>query len=194
MKIAITGHTKGIGKALADAYQSRGHEIVGLSRTTGHDIHNTLSCADLIESCDMFINNAHADFAQTILLVEMAKRWQDTHKHIVNIGSVITRRHASNFAGFDKVPLYEVELYRVEKVALEEAIIRIRNTRTNLKLTLVRPSKTAANKENAAVIGAAEVNNWAETLVKIFETAAVCDLMIPEISLTSTIKINVSPI
>jgi NADP-dependent 3-hydroxy acid dehydrogenase YdfG len=193
MKIAITGHTKGIGKALADAYQSRGHEIVGLSRTTGHDIHNTLSCADLIESCDMFINNAHAGFAQTELLVEMAKRWQDTHKHIVNIGSVITQ-HRRLLAGFDKVPLYEVELYRVQKVALEEAIIRIRNTRTNLKLTLVRPSKTAANKENAAVMGAAEVNNWAETLVKIFETAAACDLMIPEISLTSTFKINVSPI
>jgi len=187
MKIAITGHLKGIGKALADAYQSRGHEIVGLSRTTGHDIHNTLSCADLIESCDMFINNAHADFAQTILLVEMAKRWQDTHKHIVNIGSVITTRHVGKFVGFD------VELYRVQKVALEEAIIRIRDTRTSLKLTLVRPSKTLAGNGNAAVYPrslalpwVAEANNWAETLVKIFETAAACDLMIPEISLTSS--------
>jgi hypothetical protein len=142
----------------------------------------------------VFINNAHADFAQTELLFEIAKRWQDTHKHIVNISSVITRRHANNFAGFDKVPLYEVELYRVQKVALEEAIIRIRNTRTNLKLTLVRPSKTTAGRGNAAVPWAAEVDSWAETLVKIFETAAACDLMIPEISLTSTIKINVASI
>ena len=194
MKIAITGHTKGIGKALADAYQSRGHEIVGLSRTTGHDIHNTLNCADLIESCDIFINNAHADFAQTTLLVEIAKRWQYTHKHIVNIGSVITQRHTSNFAGFDKMPMHEVELYRVQKVALEEAITRLRNTKTDLKLTLVRPSKTTVGKGNLAVPWATDVNNWAETLVKIFETAAASDLMIPEISLTSTIKINVAPI
>ena len=194
MKIAITGHTKGIGKALADAYQSRGHEIVGLSRTTGHDIHNTLSCADQIESCDVFVNNAHADFAQTELLFEMAERWQDTHKHIVNIGSVITQRHASNFAGFNKLSLYEIELYRVQKVALEEAISRIRNTRTTLWVTLVRPSKTTAGKGNHGVPWAADVNNWAETLVKIFETAAAADLIIPEISLTSSIKINAAPI
>ena len=193
MKIAITGHTKGIGKALADAYQRRGHEIVGLSRTKGYNIYSILKCADLIESCDMFINNAQAGFAQTELLFEIAERWQDTHKHIVNISSVITQRHSSNYAGFEEVPLYEVELYRVQKIALEEAVIRIRNTRTNLKLTLVRPSKTIAGGEPAAS-WAAEVNNWAETLVKIFETAAACDLMIPEISLTPTIKINVSPI
>jgi|688.fasta_scaffold49862_7 nucleoside-diphosphate-sugar epimerase len=193
MKIAITGHTKGIGKALADAYQRRGHEIVGLSRTKGYNIYSILKCADLIESCDMFINNAQAGFAQTELLFEIAKRWQDTHKHIVNISSVITQRYSSNYAGFEEVPLYEVELYRVQKVALEEAVIRIRNTRTNLKLTLVRPSKTIAGGEPAAS-WAAEINNWAETLVKIFETAAACDLMIPEISLTSTIKIDVAPI
>jgi hypothetical protein len=59
---------------------------------------------------------------------------------------------------------------------------------------LVRPSKTTAGRGNAAVPWAAEVDSWAETLVKIFETAAACDLMIPEISLTSTIKINVASI
>ena len=32
MKIAITGHTAGIGKALAEQYSNRGHEIVGLSK------------------------------------------------------------------------------------------------------------------------------------------------------------------
>ena len=63
MKIAITGHTAGIGQALAEAYY--GNEIVGLSKREGNNIRNTLKIADAIEPCDMFINNAQAGFAQT---------------------------------------------------------------------------------------------------------------------------------
>ena len=38
MKIAITGHSAGIGQALAKQYEARGHEIVGLSKRYGHNI------------------------------------------------------------------------------------------------------------------------------------------------------------
>lgn len=38
MKIAITGHTAGIGQALAKAYE--GHEIIGLSKRDGNNIRN----------------------------------------------------------------------------------------------------------------------------------------------------------
>ena len=41
MKIAITGHTNGIGQALAREYQQRGHEVMGLSRRTGQNIYLT---------------------------------------------------------------------------------------------------------------------------------------------------------
>ena len=34
MKIAITGHTKGIGKAIADLYPN----VIGFSRSNGYDI------------------------------------------------------------------------------------------------------------------------------------------------------------
>ena len=37
-KIAVIGHTKGIGKAIADLYKRKKYEIVGLSRTTGYDL------------------------------------------------------------------------------------------------------------------------------------------------------------
>ena len=82
MKIAITGHTAGIGQALAKKYQSAGHEIVGLSQREGNNIRVIPKICDQIESCDMFINNAQAGYAQTELLFEMAKRWQGTNKHI----------------------------------------------------------------------------------------------------------------
>jgi short-subunit dehydrogenase len=35
MKIAITGHTAGIGKAFAEQLAQRGHSIVGISRREG---------------------------------------------------------------------------------------------------------------------------------------------------------------
>ena len=58
MKIAITGHTSGIGQALAKIYADQGHEIVGLSKRNGYDIRHTLKIADLIDSCYLFVNNA----------------------------------------------------------------------------------------------------------------------------------------
>ena len=38
MKIAITGHSAGIGQALSKVYESKGHEVVGLSRRNGNNI------------------------------------------------------------------------------------------------------------------------------------------------------------
>ena len=39
-KIAIIGHTKGIGKAISKLYKKKGFDIVGLSRSNGYDIEN----------------------------------------------------------------------------------------------------------------------------------------------------------
>ena len=69
MKIAITGHSAGIGQALAEAYV--GNDIVGLSRRNGYNIRSTPKVADQIEPCDMFINNAQVGYAQTELLFEI---------------------------------------------------------------------------------------------------------------------------
>jgi nucleoside-diphosphate-sugar epimerase len=119
MKIAITGHSKGIGKALADVYESRGHEIVGLSRSNGYNIKSIPKCADAIETCDMFINNAQAGFAQTELLFEMAKRWSGTKKHIVVISTMMTQDPVSSIEGLD------MDQYRIQKIALEQAVQQV---------------------------------------------------------------------
>jgi short-subunit dehydrogenase len=73
MKIAITGHTAGIGQALAEIYSSNGHEIVGLSRRNGYNIRSTSKVVSMIEPCDIFINNAQVGFAQTELLFAVYK-------------------------------------------------------------------------------------------------------------------------
>ena len=36
--IAITGTTRGIGKAISDLLQEEGHNVISLSRSTGFDL------------------------------------------------------------------------------------------------------------------------------------------------------------
>jgi NADP-dependent 3-hydroxy acid dehydrogenase YdfG len=176
MKIAITGHTAGIGQALAQIYSQLGHDIVGLSRREGNNIRNIPKIADQIEPCDMFVNNAQAGYAQTELLFEMSRRWTGTKKHIVVIGTQMTQDPISCLPGLD------MDQYRVQKVALEESVKQIRNRRLQIKLTVVRPGNIATNPDKT-VPPAADVDNWAQTLIEIFNKAEKNNLSIPEISL-----------
>lgn len=163
MKIAITGHTAGIGQALAEEYY--GHEIVGLSTRDGNNIRNTLKIAGIIEPCDVFINNAQAGFSQTELLFEMHRRWANTDKHIIVISTMMAQHPVSVMEGMDE--------YRVQKVALEEAVHQLRyKNPSGPTITLVRPGQVE------------DPGLWAHTLIKLFQTAAQNGLSIPEISLT----------
>ena len=176
MKIAITGHTAGIGKALTDQYTNQGHEIVGLSKREGNNIRNIPKICDQIEPCDMFINNAQAGYAQTELLFEMAGRWAGTGKHIMIISTQMTQDPTSVLPGLD------MDQYRIQKVALEKAVQQIRHRRLGIKITLVRPGNIATSADKT-VPPAADAANWAQTLVAIFELAKVNNLRIPDISL-----------
>jgi nucleoside-diphosphate-sugar epimerase len=175
MKIAITGHSAGIGQALAAQYAKRGHEIVGLSKRHGHNIRVTYKIADLIEPCDVFVNNAQAGYAQTELLFEMAKRWQGTNKHIVVISTMMTQSPVSGLPGLD------MDAYRVQKLALEEAVKQIRHHQMGVKITLVRPGNVATSPDKT-VPPAADVDRWAQVLLGVFDLAAP-DLEINDINL-----------
>ena len=89
-KIAITGHTSGLGKALAEYCDNKGIEWVGFSRSNGNDIndkdfHRRLPKA--IEDCDVFINNADMQHNQIALLYKVWESWQQLDKQIVCISS-----------------------------------------------------------------------------------------------------------
>ena len=172
MKIAITGHSAGIGKAIAAEYSALGHEIVGLSKRDGHNIRNISKLADSIEPCDMFINNAQAAFAQTELLFEMAKRWDSQRKFVVVISTMMTEHPSSSIPG---LPMDE---YYVQKVALEEAVKQLR-AKTKLAITIVRPGNIATSPDKT-VPPAADVNVWAKHLVQILN---IPELFVSEISL-----------
>ena len=172
MKIAITGGTAGIGQALGNAYQTRGHEVVTLSRRTGYNIHAISKIVNEIDSCDVFINNAQAGYAQTELLFEMAQRWAGTKKHIIVISTMMTQFPTTSIG---------LTPYLIQKIALEQAVKQLRSHRLGVKLTIVRPGNIATSPEKT-VPPSADVTHWAETLINIFEIAEP-DLVIPDISL-----------
>jgi NAD(P)-dependent dehydrogenase (short-subunit alcohol dehydrogenase family) len=176
MKIAITGHTAGIGQALAKEYVARGHDIVGLSRREGNNIRNTPKICDQIEPCDVFVNNAQAGYSQTELLFEMATRWAGTGKHIMIISTMMTQSPTSVLPGLD------MSHYRVQKIALEEAARQIGHQNLGIGLTMIRPGDIATGADKT-VPPAANVDNWAKTLVDMFELANSRNLQVVEISL-----------
>lgn len=176
MKIAITGHTAGIGQALTRQYTRLGHEIVGLSKREGNNIRNIPKICDQIQPCDMFVNNAQAGYAQTELLFEMTQRWGGTQKHIVVISTQMTQYPVSVLPGLD------MEQYRIQKVALEESVKQLRNLNTGLRFTVVRPGDIATTADKT-VPPSADVDVWAKTLIEIFALAEKNNLSVPDISL-----------
>jgi len=176
MKIAITGHSAGIGQALAVSWQKRGHEIVGLSRRNGYNIHNVDKTCDMIEPCDVFVNNAQSGYAQTDLLFEMARRWTDTRKHIVVISTMMTQDPMSCLPGLD------MDHYRIQKVALEQAVNQLRQRDLQIGFTIVRPGDIATAPDKT-VPPSANVDNWANTLIDILELTESKQLSVQDISL-----------
>jgi len=181
MKIAITGGTAGIGQALGNDYEIRGHEVLRLSRRTGHNIRVIPKIADQIETCDMFINNAQVGFAQTELLFELARRWQGSKKQIIVISTMMTQDPVSVLPGLD------MDAYRVQKVALEEAVSQINYRRLGVNITIVRPGNIATSVDKT-VPPAADVDNWAKFLIHTLETAQANNLVITDISLGPVYK------
>ena len=89
MKIAITGHTKGIGKAIAGLYYT--DEVVGFSRSNGYDISDISSIDSIVNAslnCEVFVNNAYYGTAQVDIFEKLLAHWSsDPTKTIVNINS-----------------------------------------------------------------------------------------------------------
>ena len=80
------------------------------------------------------------------------------------------------------IPGLDMDHYRVQKVALEEAVQQIRHHRLGVKITIVRPGYIAT-QPGQTVPPAADVNNWAQTLLDLFDMVKNNNLTIPDISL-----------
>ena len=88
--VAITGHTKGIGKAIVDKLKNE-YKILGFSRSTGYNVvkpDDTIRVFEESKHCDIFINNAFCRYSQIDLFTLFFKAWKnDASKTIININS-----------------------------------------------------------------------------------------------------------
>lgn len=141
MKIAITGGTAGIGQALANLYTDQGHDVVVLSRRNGHNIRSIPKIASIIETCDMFINNAQVGFAQTELLFEVWRRWEGQSKIIVNISTQMTDMKVP--------PRREWDEYLIQKKALETAQDLLTERNEWPRQILIKPGSIATQPGQA---------------------------------------------
>jgi hypothetical protein len=93
MKIALTGHTRGLGLELKTVLESHGHEVIGFSKSSGYDIDDAQVRDDIISllsDCEVFINNTYTPTGQTLLLRGVLSAWsKEQHKLVVNICSKV---------------------------------------------------------------------------------------------------------
>ncbi len=175
-KIAITGHTAGIGHALATIYQQQGNSIIGLSRRNGYNIKSIPKIINQIKDCDIFINNAQSGFTQTELLFALYKEWEGIQdKKIINISTMMTLEPISSIPGLSMTE------YFVQKIALEEAVRQLKYYHNWPKLILVKPGAVATQPGQTSPRPYANVDAWAQKLVELLDCGA--DLEISEISL-----------
>lgn len=174
MKVAITGHTRGIGKAIFDEMTKRSYQVHGYSRSNGwnirwQEIRNQLLTETL--DFDVFINNAYCPVAQFELLRSLVSQWHGTKKLIVNVGS------KSVYA--DVVPDFTQD-YVKDKQKQHEFINsrRLQSRPQILNLTLGLVDTQMSSSFLAEKLFPAEVAVTLVNLIEIKDRISVQDLML----------------
>lgn len=106
MKVVITGHASGIGKAIFETFNNNGSECVGYDLKLGKDINDTRVVDELLLECqsaNVFVNCALPN--QTELLERVHQLWLNKNKVIVNLSSAVTYfytedTHPTDFMGY----------------------------------------------------------------------------------------------
>lgn len=142
MKVAITGHTRGIGKGLAEYFQGQGHEVIGFSRSNGYrlpkDYMNVIMKA---KDCDIFVNNVHSGEAQALILTQLCQfDWARQDKKIVNLCSLAAL-----------TPIHNQIMYAAHKAALIRVVEHFQSKQAlpyiiNINPGLIDTPNTANNK------------------------------------------------
>lgn len=179
-KIAITGHSRGLGAALEKKYLEQGNTVIGFSRSNGYDLRNwdcLQNMLDQCEDCDVFVNSAKPDFVQTTVLYELWKRWQGTHRTIINISTILTYlpscpEHLGHDIGID--------FYRTAKVSLNEASAQLFSKNFLPRIILVKPSHLYSWPINDQ--DSNNLTRWVETFFAVMQTMEQNNFNLKEIS------------
>jgi short-subunit dehydrogenase len=126
MKAYCTGNRRGIGYAVSERLAYDGHEVVGLNRP---DCDLSIDLGPFVkDDFDVYINNAHHEWAQTDLLYALWEKNKDRDCMIMNISS-----------GLSDVAHAKVWRYPIYKKALDEASVQLQQIDSNCRVVLVKP-------------------------------------------------------
>ncbi len=165
MKIAITGHKKGIGKEFAKQLSARGHTIVGISRSDGENIRRVPHTASLIEQCELFINNAQTGYYQTELLYEVWKRWKGKEKYIWNISSMMAESPVNlRPDGQDDILMSQ---YHSQKITMDTAARQLRHKSNWPMISTIKPGGVAT-QPNWSKDQKMDTALWVQSVLDIF--------------------------
>ena len=128
-KIAITGHTRGIGKALWERLDQENYECKGFSQSTGYNLMRSSTIKKVVNElvewdADVLVNNAYVPDNQVRLMYSMYEQWEHKPKLIINMGA-ISSDSITNFAqmGYNK----DWTPYVSEKARLDWASLQLSN-------------------------------------------------------------------
>ena len=140
MKIAITGHTSGIGKGILEYYSGE-HEVIGFSLENGYNINDYNRILEETKDCDIFINNAYSHYTQSEIVSEWAKVHSNDKHLIISTSSIAAE------------PLLEIENmfphlkpYGDEKYAINKASWNVNHSEALCKSSVIMPGQ-ATEKE-----------------------------------------------
>ena len=120
-KIAVIGHTKGIGKAISDLYKRKNYEVVGMSRSNGFDImHNQEKIMEKIKDCTLVVLNAHKDRGQLTLLKRIYGQHSFNKMKVAAITSTSGTNEGEDYNEFEMWDKFEyVQYCEIKKELIE---------------------------------------------------------------------------
>jgi NAD(P)-dependent dehydrogenase (short-subunit alcohol dehydrogenase family) len=175
MKVAITGHTSGLGKELFHMFPG----AIGFSRSTGYNIATHEGRERILYDAfetDLFINNAYTPsnhFAQIELLWTVWNAWKGTDKTIVCIGS-----YAGSLVDRDR-PGQDGK-YAVQKAALDQACRRLVRPGLSPRVINIKPGYLSTPNNNDKLVPKIDVKATAQFIAMLIQQR---DLWVPEITL-----------
>lgn len=164
MKIAITGHTSGIGKGILEYYSGE-HEVIGFSLENGYDINDYNRILEETKDCDIFINNAYSYYIQSEIVSEWAKVHSNDKHLIISTSSIAAE------------PLLEIENlfphlkpYGDEKYAINKASWNVNHSEALCKSSVIMPGVVETSFYNPYDT---EEQNGVELYNRVMETNSI---------------------
>lgn len=150
MKVAITGHTSGIGQGLYKYFQERGNEVLGFSQDNGFHLPDAESqVLEQIQDCNIFVNNALPVVSQISLLKQLWPKWVNANKKIIVIGSMITQFDetcdwASTISEFPQMQEYQTQKIELDRLC-KSFQYGYNKSPSVCSLTVIHPGAVATN-------------------------------------------------